>query len=286
MSGSQGPLEAFQLRFANKVAVVTGAGQGMGRAIALRLIKEGAKVIAIDVNEQNVRETLELAGGDAGIVRVCNIADSAAVKALFAEVDTKYGRLDVLVNNAGIGSAKRDGFDKLLARMAERSAQLARGETPTVYPDITIDMEDEGWHGVLNVNLHGTFYCTREALRVMIKHGVKGAIVNISSTSALSGEGAPHYAASKAALIGMVRSMARELGPRGIRINNVMPGAVETPILKNISSEWKNQMVAGIPLGRIADPSDIAAVVAFLASDEAAMVTGADIVANGGSYFK
>ena len=175
---------------------------------------------------------------------------------------------------------------RLLARMTERGGQVARGETPTVFPDITVDMQDEGWHGVLNVNLHGTFYCTREALRLMIRHGIKGSIINTSSTAALSGEGAPHYAASKAALIGMVRSMARELGPRGIRINNVMPGAVETPILKNVTPEWKNQMIAGIPLGRIAEPEDIAAVVAFLASDEAAMITGADIVANGGSYFK
>ena len=274
-------------RFANKVAVVTGAGQGMGRALAQRLIREGARVVAVDVNEASARETLAQAGGDAaGFAQVCNIADSGAVKRLFAAVDERYGRLDALVNNAGIGTAKGDGFANLMARMAERGQQMARGETPTVFPDITIDMEDEGWHGVLNVNLHGTFYCTREALRLMIKHGIRGAIVNTSSTSAMSGEGAPHYAASKAALIGMVRSMARELGPRGIRINNVMPGAVETPILKNVSQEWKNQMIAAIPLGRIAEPDDIASVVAFLVSDEAAMITGADIVANGGSYFK
>ena len=274
------------MRLVNKVAVVTGAGQGMGRAIALKLSKEGAKIVAIDVNENNAAETLNLAGTNAGIARVCNVADSAAVKSLFGEVGDHYGRLDVLVNNAGIGSAKNDGFDKLLGRMAERGAQLARGEAPTVFPDITVDMEDEGWHGVINVNLNGAFYCTREAVRLMIKHGNKGAIVNISSTSALSGEGAPHYAASKAALMGMTRSMARELGPRGIRINNVMPGPVETPILGNISQEWRQQMIAAIPLGRIADPSDIANVVAFLSSDEAAMITGADIVANGGSYFK
>ena len=274
------------MRFANKVAVVTGAGQGMGRAIAQRLAREGAKLVAVDVKEAGLRETLDPMGADAGIARVCNIADSAAVQALFTEVEEKYGRLDVLVNNAGIGSAKKDGYDKQFARIAERNAQIARGETPTVFPDITIDMQDEGWHGVINVNLHGSFYCIREALRVMTKHSIKGSIVNISSTSALSGEGAPHYAASKAALIGLVRSLARELGPRGIRVNNVMPGPVNTPIMGNVPQAWKDSMVAAIPLGRIAEPDDIASVVAFVASDEAAMITGADIVANGGSYFK
>jgi len=114
---------------------------------------------------------------------------------------------------------------------------------------------------VLNVNLHGAFYCIREAVRLFVKHGIKGTVVNISSTSALSGEGALHYAASNAALIGMTRAMARELDLRGVRVNNVMPGAVETLIVKGISQEWKNQMIQAVPLGRIAEPDDIACIV-------------------------
>lgn len=272
------------MRFAGKVALVTGAGQGMGRAIARQLAAEGASVVAVDINLAAAQETV--AGLEGAMARAVNIADSAAVAAVFAETDARYGRFDVLVNNAGIGNCKNDGFDKLLTRLALRGEQMARGEPVTVFPDLIIDMADEGWQGVINVNLNGTFYCTREAVRLMVKHGTKGNIVNISSTSAISGEGSLHYAASKAALHGMARSLARELGPRGIRVNNVVPGPTNTPIMQQVGQDWINSMVAAIPLGRMAEPEDIARTVAFVASDDAAMVTGADIVANGGSYFK
>jgi len=274
------------MRFSNKVVVVTGAGQGMGRAIARTFAKEGASVIAVDINQDAATETISQGGAGKSIARALNVGDSAAVKKLFAEIDSTYGKVDVLVNNAGIGSSKNDGFDKLMSRLAERGAQMAKGETPTVYPDLIIDMEDEGWHGVLNVNLHGAFYFTREAVRLMVKSNTKGAIVNISSTSAMSGEGGLHYVTSKAALHGMARSLARELGPRGIRVNNVVPGPTNTPMMQSVGQDWINSMVAAIPLGRMAEPEDIANVVCFVASDDAAMITGQDVVANGGSYFK
>jgi 3-oxoacyl-[acyl-carrier protein] reductase len=274
------------MRFSNKVVVVTGAGQGMGRAIARTFAKEGASVIAVDINQDAATETISQGGAGKSIARALNVGDSVAVKKLFAEIDSTYGKVDVLVNNAGIGSSKNDGFDKLMSRLAERGAQMAKGETPTVYPDLIIDMEDEGWHGVLNVNLHGAFYFTREAVRLMVKSNTKGAIVNISSTSAMSGEGGLHYVTSKAALHGMARSLARELGPRGIRVNNVVPGPTNTPMMQSVGQDWINSMVAAIPLGRMAEPEDIANVVCFVASDDAAMITGQDVVANGGSYFK
>jgi 3-oxoacyl-[acyl-carrier protein] reductase len=279
-------INGVRMKFSNKVVVVTGAGQGMGRAIARTFAKEGASVIAVDINQDAATETISEGGAGKSIARALNVGDSAAVKKLFAEIDSLYGKVDVLVNNAGIGSSKNDGFDKLMSRLAERGAQMAKGEAPTVYPDLIIDMEDEGWHGVLNVNLHGAFYFTREAVRLMVKSHIKGAIVNISSTSAMSGEGGLHYVTSKAALHGMARSLARELGPRGIRVNNVVPGPTNTPMMQSVGQDWINSMVAAIPLGRMAEPQDIANVVCYVASDEAAMITGQDIVANGGSYFK
>jgi 3-oxoacyl-[acyl-carrier protein] reductase len=120
----------------------------------------------------------------------------------------------------------------------------------------------------------------------MIKAGIQGSLINISSTSAMSGEGGLHYVTSKAALHGLTRALARELGPRGIRINNVVPGPTNTPMMQSVGEDWIRSMVAAIPLGRMAEPDDIARVVAFLASEDAAMVTGQDVVANGGSYFK
>jgi 3-oxoacyl-[acyl-carrier protein] reductase len=203
---------------------------------------------------------------------------------VFKQVEDKFGRLDILVNNAGIGQAPGDGSDLYQQRMAERGAQLAAGETPTVYADHTIDMGDEGWLAVMNVNINGAFYCCREALRIMSRLNIAGSIVNISSTSALCGEGGAHYCASKAAILGLTKSLAQEVGPRGIRVNAIAPGPTMTPAMESISEEWRQQIAASVLLNRLADPVEIANTVLFLASDESSYFTGQTLCANGGMY--
>lgn len=243
------------MRLAGKVAVVTGAGQGMGRAIAQRFASEGATVVALDLNLAAAQESLAgLAGGH--LARAVNVGDSQAVAALFAEVQQQLGKVDVLVNNAGVGSV-----------------------------DQFAEISDETWLRVIGVNLNGAFFCAREAVKVMQATGQGGAIVNISSTSAVSGDGPAHYCASKAALMGLTRGMAKELAPKGIRVNTLVPGPTNTPMMQGIPQEWADAIIAGVPLGRMAEPEDIAKVAVFLASDDSGFVTGQNVAVNGGSAF-
>jgi NAD(P)-dependent dehydrogenase (short-subunit alcohol dehydrogenase family) len=243
------------MRLNGKVAVVTGAGQGMGRAIAQRFADEGAIVVAVDLNEAAARQTLE---GKAGkhVVRAVNIADSNAVTQLFADLHKEFGQVDVLVNNAGVGSV-----------------------------DQFADISDETWGRVIGVNLNGAFYCARQAVKLMQESQKGGAIINISSTSAVSGDGPAHYCASKAALMGLTRGMAKELASKGIRVNTLVPGPTNTPMMQGIPQEWADAIIAGVPMGRMAEPDDIAKVAVFLASDDSGFVTGQNVAVNGGSAF-
>ena len=275
----------MQMRLQGKVALVTGAGLGMGRAMAQLFAREGAAVAVVDVTEGDAKDTLALIDGRGDCMHaIADISDSAQVAAVYAAVEQRYGRLDVLVNNAGIGSAPNDGYDKFYQRMGRMNEQLARGETPDVFLDHIIDMQDDGWQRVIDINLNGLFYNCREAVRSMIRCGAKGSIINISSTSGLNGTGAVHYCASKAAVLGFTKCLARELGPRGIRVNAICPGATNTRMMAGISPDYARQLVQQIPLGRIGEPDEVAHTALFLASDESSFFTGQTLAANGGMH--
>ena len=146
-------------------------------------------------------------------------------------------------------------------------------------------MSDEGWRRVIGVNLDGAFWCARAALRLMARDGTRGSIVNIASTSAASGEGPIHYVTSKAAIVGLTRGLAREVAPRGIRVNAIHPGPTNTPIMQSVPDDAVKAMEAAVPLGRMAQPAEIAAAALFLASDQSSYATGSVVTVNGGSYF-
>ena len=266
-------------RLAGRGAVVTGAGQGIGRAIAVKLAQEGARVMVLDMDADNAAGTVAALTGDGHLSRGCDVTDSAALADAVAAARKAFGRIALAVANAGIGRAEGDGSDEFYGAMAQKNA----GED--VHVDQLIHMSDDGWRAVMKVNADGAFFLAREAVRAMAAGDHGGAIVFISSTSAQSGEGSPHYCASKAAVIGLARQLSRELAGRGIRVNCVAPGPTDTPIMQNVPSEWIDAMEAAVPLGRMARPEEIANAVAYLCSDEASFTTGSVLVANGGSYF-
>lgn len=239
-----------------KIAVVTGASRGIGKAIAMELGKLGATVIVnycgSSERAENVKEAIVKKGGTAETYQ-CNVADFAACESFFKDVVEKYGCIDILVNNAGI---TRDG---LLMRMSE--AQFS---------------------DVVDTNLKGTFHCMRFVSRQMMKQR-SGRIVNVSSVVGVVGNaGQVNYAASKAGVIGMTKSAAKELASRGITVNAIAPGFIETDMTSVLSDKVKNEMKKQIPLGDFGQPEDIASAVAFLVSEEAKYITGQIIHVDGG----
>ncbi|MES0278366.1 MAG: 3-oxoacyl-[acyl-carrier-protein] reductase [Dehalococcoidales bacterium] len=238
----------------DKVAVVTGAGRGIGRAVALSLAQAGARVVVNSTGQTAASVAAEIkAGGGQGVAVVADISSPPEAARLVEATLAEYGRLDILVNNAGINR------DRLVMRMS-----------------------DEEWGDVLRVNLTGIFLCTRAVLKAMMKQRW-GRIINMTSVVGLTGNaGQANYAAAKAGIIGFTRSVAREVALRGITVNAIAPGFIETDMTRQIPEGPREELLKRIPLGSAGTPADVAAAAVFLASEGAKYITGQVLSVDGG----
>ena len=239
-----------------KYCIVTGAGKGIGKAIVKRFLMENAAGVAI------LEWDLELAKatakeldptGEKVIAVKCNVADSDMVKAAVEETVAKFGRIDVLINNAGVTR------DKIFHKMT-----------------------DDDWYTVMNINMNGIYNLCKFVVPLM-REQESGSIVNISSTSIMGTPGQANYAAAKAAMVGFTRTMAKELGRKGVRMNCISPGYIDTEMMRAVGEERLNAMIRGIPAQRLGDPEEIASVAAFLCTEDASWVSGQNIFVSGGA---
>jgi len=273
------------MKLEGKAALVTGGGSGIGRAICLAFAREGAKVAVNDIRADAIDETVRAMGegGARALPVVADVADSSAVRKMFASILARFGTLDILVNNAGIGEVSGQGEIERMNRIAEAQVRemMAGGPIRTRW-EVTQTMDDGVFERMLRVHLFGTFYCTREALKVMESKG-SGRVVNMSSVAGTSGlEGSPHYSAAKAGILGFTRSVAREVGVAGVTVNAIAPGYIETPMTEPLSPVVKQMWTMNTPLKKAGKPEDIAAAALYLASEDGRFVTGQVISPNGG----
>ena len=245
------------MELSGKVALVTGAAQGIGKAIAMLLARNGADVVVSDINLEKAQETaneIEGMGRRSFAIKV-NVADLKDVERMGEAIVEQFGRIDILVNNAGITR------DRLILRMTE-----------------------EDWDAVLDVNLKGTFNCTKAAIRYMSKQK-SGKIVSIASVSGEMGNpGQANYAASKAGVIGFTKTIAREFAGRGINVNAIAPGYIQTPMTDAVPEKTKEELKRMIPMERLGKPEDVAQAVLFLVSENSSYITGQVLNVNGGIY--
>ena len=244
------------MQLTGKTAIVTGGSRGIGRAAALTLAEAGADVAVIYAgNTAAAEETVRLIEekGRKGLAIQCDVADEAAVTAMVKDVKKELGRIDILVNNEGI---TRDG--------------------------LLMIMKEDDWQAVLDTNLTGAFHCTKAVTRLMMKQR-SGSIINITSVVGETGNaGQANYAAAKAGLIGFTKSVAKELASRNIRCNAIAPGCIETDMTAVLGEDTVDAMIKTIPMGRVAQPEEVAKAVLFLASDDASYITGQTLNVDGG----
>lgn len=268
-------------RLKGKTALVTGGGRGIGEAIARRFDDEGARVILADIDESSAARVASAIDGTSAHV---DVSDASSVSALFSRVREQFEHLDVLVNNAGIGIRLDETEiartrDVITRQARDRAASLP----PSAHLDATLRLSNEAWHEMVRVHLDGTFYCTRAALELMAPR-MSGSIINMSSVLGTAGSaGAIHYSAAKAGVLGLTRAVARDVVSRGIRVNAIAPGYVDTDMTAAYGA-LKPLLVAQTPMGRMGTADEIAWAAVYLASDESAFVTGQVLSPNGGYY--
>jgi len=253
------------MRLENKVTIVTGGASGIGRATAEKFAQEGARVVIADLNVEGAEGVAKSLSGSGHLAFACDVTDSARVREVCAAVVDTCGTIDVLMNNAGVDRVPGDGFDEAIARR----------EPPILH------MTDEAIHKMYAIHAYGAMYFVRGVLPSMLAAG-SGSIINVSSIAGLSGMGTPAYAGAKAALLGLTKSLAREVGPAGIRVNAICPGVIATPMTAGVADAMIEPMVRATPLRRQGDARDIADAAVYFASDESGFVTGQQLSPNGG----
>ena len=268
-------------RLAGKLALITGAGAGLGAQMARRFREEGADIVVNDLRKDAAEA---VAREVAGIAIAADVSDSAAVAEVFEQVARERGRLDVLVNNAGFAF---DGDPELARRFnevpVEQMEELASGGPIRTHMDVTVGLSDASWQRMIDVHLTGTFYCCREAQKIMNRQNA-GCILNMGSIMGTAGgAGSVAYCAAKAGILGLTRSLAREVVTRGIRVNALAPGFIDTDLTAPIKAA-RPLIEAATPMRRFGDTDDIAFAAVYLASEEAKFVTGQTLSPNGGFY--
>ena len=268
------------MQLEGRVALVTGAGSGIGRAIALGFAREGAMIAANDIREdaaQAVVNEISAAGGRAMAVPA-DVADGRAVLKMFTRFLTVWDTVDILVNNAGTVFLA----PHVTANFEQMATEMMSTGRPTTALDATARMEDGVWRRTLAIHLDGTFHCTREALKVMQVRR-RGKIVNMASIAGTTGlAGSPDYCAAKGGIIAFTKSVAKEVAHLGIQVNAIAPGFIDTPLLDEMTPALKMLFIAQTPMGRLGSAEDIAAAALYLASPAADFVTGQVLSPNGG----
>ena len=267
-------------RLKGKVALITGGARGLGASIAKHFSDEGAKIILCDINTDVAIETAKELGGKAYYM---DVSDSKNVEETFSKINLEFNRLDILVNNAGI-----NGFENKQSLLDERikvnnlqSKEFSETEKIKSHFDVTVNLHDEDWHKMIGIHLNGTFFCTREALKIM-NNQESGSIINMGSVlGTTGGPSSPHYSAAKAGILGFTRATARELASRNIRVNAIAPGYIDTEMTTHLG-DVKKIVMSATPMKKFGVAEDISWAAVYLASEESKFVTGQTISPNGG----